>query len=171
MQKNKPETFTFASMSSPVGDLILVASDRGLVSILLPSKKGDPAPSRLTRAFPGSTIREGSPQLEEAIRQLRDYFAGTRRTFDIPLDLRGTDFQMRVWRAVAQIPFGRTQSYGDIARLICKPKACRAVGAANRANPLPIVIPCHRVIGSNGSLTGYAGGLSVKQALLDLERK
>ncbi|MGH9318473.1 MAG: methylated-DNA--[protein]-cysteine S-methyltransferase [Vicinamibacteria bacterium] len=102
-------------------------------------------------------------------RQLREYFEGKRRVFSLDLALEGSDFQKGVWEAVARIPYGRTASYGEIAHLIGRPKASRAVGAANGANPIPIVIPCHRVIGSNGSLTGYGGGLPLKRRLLALE--
>ncbi|MEJ2274283.1 MAG: methylated-DNA--[protein]-cysteine S-methyltransferase [Woeseiaceae bacterium] len=107
--------------------------------------------------------------LAEACRQLREYFAGERREFDLPLSLTGTDFQVSVLRALRDIPYGETVSYGDIARRVGRPKAVRAVGAANGRNPIPIVIPCHRVIGSTGDLTGFGGGLDTKEALLRLE--
>ena len=102
-------------------------------------------------------------------RQLTEYLEGKRRVFDLPLQLEGSDFQKEVWKAVSHIPYGKTASYGEIAHLIGKPKASRAVGAANGANPIPIVIPCHRVIGSDGSLTGYGGGLALKSRFLALE--
>ena len=105
-----------------------------------------------------------------AMDELRRYYAGERLTFTCPLDLHGTTFQTQVWQALCDIPFGETRSYGDVARAIGRPKAVRAVGAANGANPVPIIIPCHRVIGSNGTLTGYGGGLPVKSWLLELER-
>ena len=170
-EKKIEDPLTYARMTCSLGELILVASDQGLAAILLPVKDGDSVSARLIRTFPEATFQEGSPILSKAIRQLQDYFAGTRQTFDLPLDVRGTDFQKQVWRALGQIPFGGTRTYSDIARQIGRPKACRAVGAANRANPVPIVIPCHRIIGSDGSLTGYAGGLDIKQILLNLERK
>jgi methylated-DNA-[protein]-cysteine S-methyltransferase len=107
--------------------------------------------------------------IEEARRQLRDYFAGTRRQFDLPLDPQGTAFQKRVWQYLVTIPFGVTRSYRQVAEAIGSPAAVRAVGAANGANPIPIVVPCHRVIGANGRLTGYGGGLPLKQRLLELE--
>ncbi len=103
------------------------------------------------------------------IRQLEEYFAGTRKQFDIPLALRGTPFQLEVWHALQQIPYGETRTYAGIAHAIGRPTATRAVGAANGANPIPIIVPCHRVIGSNGSLTGFGGGIDVKRRLLDLE--
>ena len=107
--------------------------------------------------------------LKEAMRQLREYFAGEREVFDLPLRPSGTPFQLSVWRALEEIPYGHTRTYRDIARIIGRPTATRAVGAANGQNPLPIFVPCHRVIGSNGSLTGFGGGLDVKLALLRLE--
>jgi methylated-DNA-[protein]-cysteine S-methyltransferase len=109
------------------------------------------------------------PLLSETERQLRAYFAGDLRDFDLPLDMVGTPFQQRVWRALLQIPYGRTRSYSEIARGIGAPSAVRAVGAANGANPIPIVVPCHRVIGAGGNLVGYGGGLPLKQRLLALE--
>jgi methylated-DNA-[protein]-cysteine S-methyltransferase len=109
------------------------------------------------------------PVLREAIRQLRSYCAGTLRAFDVPLDMQGTHFQLRVWRELLRIPFGQTRSYAQIAASIGAPSAVRAVGAANGANPIAIIVPCHRVIGSSGKLTGYGGGLPLKQRLLELE--
>jgi len=105
----------------------------------------------------------------EAVRQLREYFKGGRTEFDLPLQPEGTAFQLKVWRSLQEIPYGKTWSYGELAKRIGNPKASRAVGAANGANPLPIVIPCHRVIGADGTLTGFGGGLPTKKALLDLE--
>ena len=106
-----------------------------------------------------------------AANQLQEYFAGKRRTFDLPLAPAGTDFQKRVWTALKDSPYGQTCSYSDIAAAIGNPKACRAVGGANNKNPLPIVVPCHRVVGANGALVGYGGGVKIKTFLLDLERK
>ena len=116
------------------------------------------------------TENRGNALLAEAVRQLRAYFAGELRDFVLPLDMRGTDFQIRVYRQLLTIPYGETRSYAEIARVIGAEKAVRAVGAANGANPLAIVVPCHRVIGSSGKLTGYGGGLPLKQRLLELER-
>ena len=110
------------------------------------------------------------PTIAETTRQLGAYFAGGLRSFDLPLDFRGTEFQRRVWRALTEIPYGETRSYGEIARAVASPAAVRAVGAANGRNPISIVAPCHRVIGASGSLTGFAGGLKAKAFLLDLER-
>jgi methylated-DNA-[protein]-cysteine S-methyltransferase len=117
----------------------------------------------------GFTVAE-TPLIKKAAEQLAEYFAGKRAEFDLPLVPAGTEFQLSVWRALQTIPFGETRSYGEIAAQIGNPKACRAVGMANNRNPIAIVIPCHRVIGSDGSLTGYGGGLGIKQYLLDLEK-
>lgn len=157
---------TLASMilPSPVGDLTLVASDRGLVAVLWPDD--DPGRVRLDAPTP----QPDHPVLAQAASQLRAYFDGARRSFDLPLDFRGTAFQQRVWAALLTIPFGETRSYGDIARAIGHPTASRAVGAANGRNPISIIAPCHRVVGSNGALTGFAGGLATKTWLLDHER-
>jgi len=139
--------------------LRLVASENGILEILLHWEK--PADGRHNPAH---------PVLREAARQLRAYFAGDLRQFNLPLDLRGTDFQLRVWNQLLKIPYGETRSYSDIARAIHSPKAVRAVGAANGANPISIVVPCHRVIGSSGKLVGYGGGLPLKKRLLEMER-
>jgi methylated-DNA-[protein]-cysteine S-methyltransferase len=152
------------TIPSPVGDLRLVASDAGLVAILW--EDDDPARVRL-----GPTAEQSHhPVLAETARQLRAYFAGELSVFDLPFDARGTDFQKSVWAELASIPFGETRSYADLARAIGRPTATRAVGAANGRNPLSIVVPCHRVIGSNGALTGFAGGLEAKRTLLALEQ-
>ncbi len=117
----------------------------------------------------GDQRNDRNPLIEETARQLREYFAGARRAFDLPLDMQGTGFQKRVWQYLETIPYGHTRSYAQVAAAIGTPAAMRAVGAANGANPLPIVVPCHRVIGAGGKLTGYGGGLSLKQRLLELE--
>ncbi|MES2337935.1 MAG: methylated-DNA--[protein]-cysteine S-methyltransferase [Pseudomonadota bacterium] len=153
-----------SSLPSPVGTLTLVASDIGLVAVLWP----DDRPGRVVLA---PTIEAADhPVLIETERQLRAYFAGERTCFTIPLDPRGTDFQKTVWTALLAIPFSETRSYADIARAIGRPAATRAVGAANGRNPISIVTPCHRVIGSGGALTGFAGGLAAKRWLLAHER-
>jgi methylated-DNA-[protein]-cysteine S-methyltransferase len=138
--------------------LVLVVSAAGVRQIEFP-------PARPIEAEPV----EGDPLLDELAQQLRAYFAGARRRFDLPLDPQGTPFQKRVWQHLETIPFGVTQSYRQVADAIGTPQAVRAVGAANGANPIPIVIPCHRVIGSGGRLTGYGGGLPLKKRLLELE--
>lgn len=149
---------------SPVGELTLVASDAGLVAVLWPDD--DPARVKTGELTDGS----GHGLLREAAEQLDAYFAAQRRVFDLPLDFRGTDFQRTVWRALLDIPFGETRSYGEIARIIGQPTAGRAVGAANGRNPLSIIAPCHRVVGASGALTGFAGGVETKRWLLDFER-
>ena len=151
------------TMTSPVGELKLVASDRGLAAILW--ENDDPDRVRL-----GATVKAPQhPLLVEAERQLRAYFAGTLKRFTLPIDFVGTAFQKAVWTALLGIPFGETRTYAQIARQIGKPEAVRAVGAAIGRNPISIAIPCHRVIGSNGTLTGYAGGLQAKAYLLGIE--
>lgn len=156
-------TLAVRRVASPVGELRLVAGDAGLVAILW--QDDDPGRVRL------GPLAEAPdhPILVATARQLEAYFAGRLDRFDIPLDLRGTDFQKRVWAALLTIPFGETRSYGEIARAIGRPSAARAVGAANGRNPISIVAPCHRVIGSSGALTGFAGGIDAKRYLLDLE--
>ncbi|RYD53740.1 MAG: methylated-DNA--[protein]-cysteine S-methyltransferase, partial [Sphingomonadales bacterium] len=156
-------TISYTTMPSPFGQLTLVASDEGLAAILWENDR--PSRVKLTE------MREAPdhPVLAEAQRQLASYFAGKRTNFDLPLDFRGTDFQKSVWAALLTIPFGETRSYGEIARQIGRPSASRAVGAANGRNPISIVAPCHRVIGANGALTGFAGGLAAKEVLLRLE--
>lgn len=156
-------SFVYRLMPSPVGTLTLVASEAGLAAILW--ENDDPDRVRLG----AMTLDEAHPVLAETARQLVEYFAGQRQAFDLPLDFRGTDFQKQVWAQLLAIPFGETRSYGDLARAIDRPKAYRAVGAANGKNPISIVAPCHRVIGTNGTLTGFAGGLGAKQVLLGLE--
>lgn len=149
---------------SPVGELTLVADESGLAAILWENDR----PDRVRLGAP--TEKPDHPVLVETARQLGEYFAGERRTFDVPLSFAGTDFQKRVWAALLAIPFGETRSYGEIADQLGNPGASRAVGAANGRNPISIIAPCHRVVGSNGKLTGFAGGLEAKAFLLDLER-
>lgn len=146
-------------IKSPLGDLYLTASDRGLTGIYFSSKFQDGAGDSL----PAKAV------LDQAVLELAEYFALKRRRFNIPLDLKGTAFQRKVWRALLKVPFGETVAYKDIARRIKSPKAVRAVGSANGKNPLCIVVPCHRVISSDGSIGGYSGGLSVKKKLLAYE--
>jgi len=157
--------YFYKAMKSPVGELKLVAGDKGLTAILW--ENDDP------RRVALATAKEDKnhPVLLEVERQLNDYFSGNRKKFSVPLDFRGTDFQKKVWAALLTIPFGETRSYGQIARQINNPNAVRAVGAANGRNPISIIAPCHRVIGSTGKLTGFAGGLKAKARLLALEGK
>ena len=127
-------------------------------------------PIKGERKAPGKGWIEDNTIFSDAVSQLAQYFEGRLKQFDLDLNPQGTDFQKKVWQALLTIPYGTTVSYGQIAQRIDNPKACRAVGLANKSNPIPIVIPCHRVIGKNGKLTGFAGGLDLKQTLLDLER-
>jgi methylated-DNA-[protein]-cysteine S-methyltransferase len=153
----------YTQAQSPLGPLLLVGTGEALTGIWLPSGRDrrDPEPGWI----------ESPRAFREAVRQLDAYFAGKLRQFDLPLAPGGTPFQQRVWQALLGIPYGETVSYGQLARSIDRPSAFRAVGAANRQNPQAIVIKCHRVIGSNGQLVGYGGGLPVKSALLELERR
>lgn len=152
-------------MDSPVGRLRLMASERGLVAVLW-------AKDRPGRVALGKVQEDEShPVLLETERQLREYFAGERTEFSVPLDMRGTGFQVRVWEALLEIPFGATSSYGELAAKLGGPTLTRAVGAANGRNPLSIVVPCHRVVGANGRLTGFAGGIEAKALLLALEQQ
>lgn len=143
---------------APVGELVITYQDGAVIAL----KRAD-----------ATALPEDAPNaLTEAVcRQLDEYFAGTRTTFDFPLRLQGTAFQEKVWAALRDIPYGETRSYQQIAQAIGQPKACRAVGMANHRNPIYIVVPCHRVVGANGALTGYGGGLDMKKALLELEAR
>lgn len=144
-------------LDTPIGPLRLTSDGSHLTAI------------DFAAAAPQLRAQGTDPALTACASQLREYFAGQRKCFDLPLAATGTDFQREVWQALAEIPYGELRSYRDIARAIGRPKAVRAVGAANGRNPLPIVVPCHRVIGSDGSLTGFAGGLAMKKQLLELE--
>ena len=157
------ELVFFCRTPSPVGPLFLAASAKGLVRLEFEARimKLDP------RKF---ELGESRQTLAPYLRELNEYFAGERREFSMPLDLRGTAFQLACWQTLLAIPYGETRSYADIARAIGHPKALRAVGMANNRNPIAIVVPCHRVIASGGSLCGYGGGLGVKRQLLNLEQ-
>ena len=158
--KNSETTRNQIVVASPVGKLRLIASDKGLVAIDVRNVKTS-----------NDQVKNAAAQkiLSATKMQLDQYFAGKRTAFDIPLDLEGTDFQQLAWRALCRIPFGRTISYGDQAKNIKKPKAFRAVGSANGKNPIPIIVPCHRVVAGDGSLGGYSLGLKMKKQLLALE--
>lgn len=149
--------------SSPVGELLLAGDGERLQLIGFPAGKA--------RTRHGTDWQRTDSPFGEVKRQLAAYFAGQLQDFDLPLDPQGTEFQKSVWLALTKIAYGRTCSYGDIAKAVGKPKASRAVGAANGQNPIPIIIPCHRVIGSTGKLTGFGGGLDAKQTLLALEQR
>lgn len=159
-------------VASPIGDLrVVVDADGRLVRIDFPGSDfpGSDAPDSDAPGSPPAMRHRRGDACDHVVRQLREYFAGERRTFDLELAPAGTPFQLRAWQALRRIPFGTTRSYAQQAAAIGSPKAVRAVGGANGKNPLPIVVPCHRVIGKDGSLTGFGGGLSCKQWLLDHE--
>ena len=150
-------------MKSPVGKLLVAGDENGLHLINFP-REGKPS-------LPESEWKENPKPLQEALCQLEAYFAGTLKTFSLSLCLNVSPFQKKVLTALGRVPYGETISYGELAKKIGNPKASRAVGQANARNPIPIVIPCHRVIGCSGKLTGFGGGIDVKQALLDLEKQ
>jgi methylated-DNA-[protein]-cysteine S-methyltransferase len=155
----------YTRLPSPLGELLLIADGERLTGLYLPSGHD----ARHASAHPG-TARRDDGAFAAARRQLTEYFGGERATFDLPLAPPGTPFQQRVWTELQALGHGETTTYAELARRIGRPTAIRAVGAANGANPVSIVIPCHRVIGSNGTLTGYGGGLEAKRFLLELER-
>jgi O-6-methylguanine DNA methyltransferase len=172
------ETLHSKMFISSIGPLFVAASDLGLVALefdaRLPGQQSiRPHPSH-PRGEVGAwkktvLFKESDSSLRPYLRELEEYFAGQRREFTLPLDLRGTDFQLACWRALLGIPYGETRTYADIARAVGKPSAFRAVGMANNRNPIAIVVPCHRVIASDGTLCGYGGGLDIKRKLLELE--
>jgi methylated-DNA-[protein]-cysteine S-methyltransferase len=157
------DSVSYTQIDSSIGPLLLAADAAGLRQILFVNGRH--------LAKPDPSWQEDPAPLRSAIDQLHAYFAGNLETFDLALAPEGTPFQRTVWRELCEIPFGKTISYGELAQRIGNPKASRAVGLANGSNPLPIVIPCHRVIGSNGKLTGYGGGLPIKEKLIALERR
>ena len=152
------------TIDSPLGRLRLVADGDALIGVYLPDQPAPDAPD-------APALPDVPPVLARAAAQLAEYFAGTRRDFDVPLASRGTAFQQRVWRELARIPYGETRSYGELARALGSPSASRAVGAANGKNPISILVPCHRVIAGSGALTGYAGGIAAKRWLLEHEAR
>jgi O-6-methylguanine DNA methyltransferase len=168
------EVIHTTNMESPIGPLFLAASAHGLVALefdaRLPGQQSiRPNPRDLREEKSGVKFAESPQVLRPYVNELEEYFAGKRRQFTFPLDLRGTDFQRACWQALLAIPYGETRTYADIARAVGKPNAFRAVGMANNRNPIAIVVPCHRVIASDGTLCGYGGGLDVKRKLLELE--
>lgn len=173
------ETLHTTIMQSPVGPLFLAASESGLFALefyaRLPGQRTIRPNPRDLRSENGRRENEGiqfveSPRvMQPYVQELEQYFGGARRRFSFPLDLRGTDFQLACWRALLEIPYGETRTYAEIARAVGKPQAFRAVGMANNRNPAAIVVPCHRVIASDGTLCGYGGGLDIKRKLLELE--
>jgi len=159
--KTTAEVLYWHELDSPIGRLLLAGDGASLIQVCFQS---GPRPQQPADDW----VADATP-FRAAITQFGEYFAGERRLFDLPLAPRGTEFQLRVWRALREIPYGQTISYGELARRIGKPSASRAVGLANGANPLPVIVPCHRVIGADGSLTGFGGGLPIKRRLLALE--
>lgn len=162
-------TLMTARFESPIGEMSVTSSERGLCYVSLPRANGRGLEGWRRRHAPSEILSGGLELNQEPIRQLLDFLAGKRADFDLTLDLRGTPFQIEVYRAVASIPYGERLSYAAVAKEIGRPEAVRAVGAANGANPLPLVIPCHRVVGKGGQLQGYAGGLGLKRKLLAME--
>ena len=159
-------------MSSPLGLLFLARSTKGLRHLQFMDRKSIKRMiANHAAEYPEATWEPSLLELKPVVDQLDAYFCGNLTTFDLPLDPVGTEFQLKVWRALCRIPYGETRAYGQIAKAIGQPGAARAVGLANNHNPLPIVVPCHRVIGADGSLTGYGGGLPRKRKLLDLEAR
>jgi methylated-DNA-[protein]-cysteine S-methyltransferase len=158
------EIVRWCRIETPLGTVRIVARGHAIAGVWFDGQKYDAVPDAAWHESPND------PLLRDAARQLKEYFAGRRARFDLALAPQGTAFQQSVWRAIAKVPAGRTASYGDLARRIGRPSAVRAVGAAVGRNPLSVVVPCHRIVGSDGSLTGYAGGLERKRLLLALER-
>jgi methylated-DNA-[protein]-cysteine S-methyltransferase len=156
----------FSVVSTPIGELRLAATSRGLLQVLFPTRSR----SRLGNRTKGRADGDSRNHLAQAARQLEEYFLGRRKSFDLSLDIRGSGYQLRVWRALAEIPYGATKTYGELARLLGNAQSARAVGLGCATNPLPIIIPCHRVLSSTGSLQGFGGGLWRKRALLQLEQ-
>ena len=158
-----------AEFESPIGSLLCASTERGLAYVRLPRAGGRGFAGWLRRQAPGAEVRTGFAPNKAAVQQILEYLDGKRSVFELPLDLRGTDFQRRVWDALREIPYGQTRSYTEVARSIREPAAVRAVGTANGANPCSIVVPCHRVVATGGKLGGYGGGLPLKRRLLALE--
>ena len=161
--------FTQSVVASPIGPLTLVAAGGALAGVYMDAQRH--LPGTVAEAAPASQDGPDAAPLAAAARQLTEYFAGQRTEFDLPLEMAGTDFQRRVWAALREIPYGETVSYGELARGLGQASASRAVGLANGKNPFAVVVPCHRVVGSDGSLTGYGGGLDRKRFLLALEQR
>ena len=164
-------TLHTASFDTPFGSMRVASTDRGLAYVQLPSAHGRGFTGWAERFAPGDVIREGYEPNRDAIRQLTEYLEGKREVFELELDVRATDFQRRVYDVLAEIPYGETRTYTDVARAIDHPKAVRAVGTANGANPLSLVLPCHRVVAAGGKLGGYGGGLPMKKKLLAMEHR
>lgn len=165
-------TLQYTIMDSPIGSLLLASTEEGLCYVEFGDEEQSlPSLQRWCKKnFLGMALVRGDQWNEPVKAQLEEYFAGARQSFDVPFVLYGTDFQKSVWKALTDIPYGETRSYKEIALAIGASKAVRAIGGANNRNPIPVIIPCHRVIGSNGALVGYGGGLPIKEYLLSLEK-
>ena len=159
----------FSKIATPIGELVLTASDTALTGVFFPTSRRGPAPTHQAGWVEAGTEGPAAEILARARTQLEEYFARTRTTFDLPLEALGSAFEHRVWNALRQIPYGSTTSYGALAKLLGDKHATRAVGLANGKNPIPIIVPCHRVVGSKGELTGFGGGLDTKRWLLEHE--
>ena len=159
----------FSKIVTPIGELVLTASDTALTGVFFPTSRRGPAPTHQAGWVEAGTEGPAAEILARARQQLEEYFARTRTTFDLPLEALGSAFEHRVWNALRQIPYGSTTSYGALAKLLGDKHATRAVGLANGKNPIPIIVPCHRVVGSKGELTGFGGGLDTKRWLLEHE--
>ena len=164
------ETLHLAELDTSFGVLRCLSTDRGLAFVELPRASGRGRVGWQRRHAPRARVRDGWKANRDALRQIGEYLEGKRREFDLPLDLRATPFQRRVYEALLEVPYGETRTYAEIARAIGQPRATRAVGTANGANPLSLVIPCHRIVASGGKLGGYGGGLAMKKRLLAMER-
>lgn len=154
-----------------LGRIYVAATEKGVCAISFPTHSVESFFEKILAQFQPNFFTQNPDPFEDLYRQLDQYLAGRKVSFAVPLDLQGTPFQLQVWKALADIPYGETRSYGEIARAISRPKACRAVGLANHNNPVPIVIPCHRVIGAKGDLVGFGGGLPLKKRLLAMEKE
>ncbi|SDB82060.1 methylated-DNA--[protein]-cysteine S-methyltransferase [Shouchella lonarensis] len=164
-----PEHFFVNEMASPLGTLTIIATERGVCQIHFAALHELNGQSKLLKTGVREEWERCESRTSAVCEQLQAYFNGTRKSFDVDIDLVGTPFQKKVWRALMDINYGETRSYKEIAKQIGAPKAVRAIGGANNRNPLPIIVPCHRVIGSNGAMVGYGGGLNKKELLLHLE--
>ena len=164
------ETVYSAQFESPIGALRIASTEAGVAYLGLPRAAGRGFAGWLARSVRGARHEQAYAPNRDAIRQLIEYLEGKRSDFELPLDLRGTPFQRSVWNALCEIPYGVTRSYADVARAIGNPHAVRAVGAANGANPVALIVPCHRVIAAHGKLGGYGGGLDLKRRLLAMEQ-
>jgi len=161
----------YTAVDSPLGRLYLARNDQGLIALTLGTEAKKVLFDHLEKRCPNTELMASKSHFIKEIKQLDEYFKGQRSKFDLELNLSGTPFQLQVWKTLRTIPYGKTIAYGDLAKMLNNPGGMRAVGAANGQNPIPIIIPCHRVIAADGSLGGYTGGLDIKRKLLDLEQQ